>query len=67
MRGSTPAHTGFNRLTRRIRTKVLIDTFVQWLRLHASGLIKNSWRGIDSELFPRACATRVLRTCGAFY
>jgi hypothetical protein len=25
---------------RRIRTKVLIDTFVQWLRLCASGLIK---------------------------
>jgi hypothetical protein len=24
---------------RRIRTKVLIDTFVQWLRLYASGLI----------------------------
>ena len=38
---------------RRVRTKVLIDTFVQWLRLRASGLITSSDTGLIQICFSR--------------
>jgi hypothetical protein len=38
---------------RRIRTKVLIDTFVQWIRLRASGLITAVDAGLIQISSPR--------------